>query len=332
MCGDLLRWFCSYLRNRSQAVAIKGHCSAFLPVSSGVPQGSHLGPLLFNIFVNDIITCFHHSKILLFADDMKIFRSIKTINDCNLLQEDLCRLISYCDDNHLYLNINKCNIITFTRKKDPIIFNYKLENNLVTRQSVIRDLGVYLDDRLLFTSHINLMAQKAYKMLGFVLRISKDFKRAETLITLFNALVRSILEYCSACWNPQYKVYTRRIECLYHKFLRHLKQRHSNAEPLIKTLKDISLEKRRDLRDQVLLYKLVNNMIDSPLLVSKLNFACHRLGARTKPLFAVPKFKTKYASNNFVSRACKNFNVKHNNLDLFNVKFNNFKDCLRKLL
>ena len=106
------------------------------------------------------------------------------------------------------------------------------------------------------------------------------------------------------------------------------KQRHANAEPLIKILKDISLEKRRDLRDQVLLYKLVNNMIDSPLLVSKLNFACHRLGARTKPLFAVPKFKTKYASNNFVSRACKNFNVKHNNLDLFN----NFKDCLKKLL
>ena len=123
----------------------------------------------------------------------------------------------------------------------------------------------------------------------------------------------------------------RRIECLYYKFLHHLKQRYSNTELLIKILKDISLKIRRDLRDQLLLYKLVNNMIDS--LVSKLNFACHRLDARNKPLhFAVPKFNTKYTSNNFVSRACKYYNFKHNNLDIFNLKFNNFKGCLHKLL
>ena len=77
---------------------------------------------------------------------MKIFRSIKTLNESNLLQEDLCRLIFYCDGNNLYLNIKKCNNYYAFSKNKHIIFNYKLEDNLVIRLSEIRDLNVYLEN------------------------------------------------------------------------------------------------------------------------------------------------------------------------------------------
>ncbi|CAH2097404.1 unnamed protein product [Euphydryas editha] len=83
--GSLFRWFSSYIENRSQAVVLNGFSSAWCQVPSGVPQGSLLGPLLFNIFINDISSCFHHSQFLLYADDMKIFRTIKNSTDCNLL-------------------------------------------------------------------------------------------------------------------------------------------------------------------------------------------------------------------------------------------------------
>uniref|UniRef100_A0A2H1WPT2 SFRICE_019270 n=1 Tax=Spodoptera frugiperda TaxID=7108 RepID=A0A2H1WPT2_SPOFR len=74
--GDLYRWFCSYVENRTQAVVLQGYTPGWTSVPSGVPQGSILGPLLFILFISDIKYCFKHSYILLYADDMKILKII----------------------------------------------------------------------------------------------------------------------------------------------------------------------------------------------------------------------------------------------------------------
>lgn len=87
--GVLLRWLCSYIKNRSQAVTVNGNQSKFYETTSGVPQGSHLGPLLFVIYINDIIICFKHSEFLIYADDLKFFKMINSIDDCLHLQADL---------------------------------------------------------------------------------------------------------------------------------------------------------------------------------------------------------------------------------------------------
>ena len=88
--GSILLWFCSYLSGRQQRVVIEGHSSDWLPVISGVPQGSILGPLLFLVYINDTPSYIHQdSSIALYADDSKLFHPIQYPNDSNLLQKDL---------------------------------------------------------------------------------------------------------------------------------------------------------------------------------------------------------------------------------------------------
>ena len=101
----LLLWIKSYLSERVQMVKLGGVVSDPYGVGSGVPQGSHLGPLLFLLFINDVKNCFHHSQCLLYADDLKIFRTVSVKSDCSLLQNDLQRFYKWCIDNQLELNI-----------------------------------------------------------------------------------------------------------------------------------------------------------------------------------------------------------------------------------
>ena len=100
--------------------------SGYEQVSSGVPQGSHLGPLMFILYINNINKNIQSSDLLLYADDTKIFKIIRDRHDCTLLQEDIRRFEYFCRVNNLFLNFDKCHVITYSRKLNPIVFNYEL--------------------------------------------------------------------------------------------------------------------------------------------------------------------------------------------------------------
>lgn len=325
--GDLLRWLESYLRDRSQAVAIKGFCSSFIPVTSGVPQGSHLGPLLFNIFINDVINCFKFANCLLYADDKKIYKVIRSPDDCLKLQSDLIRLSGYCRRNFLFLNVAKCSCISFSRKKSTITFNYSLNDELLKRVTVVKDLGVLLDNKLILSSHIEDITVRAYRLLGFILRVGKEFNNAKTLIILYNSLVRPILEYASNVWNSQYQIYINSLERIQNKFLKHLNFRNSNSfsyNPI--TFKIDTLQSRRTIKDQMLLFKILRNVIDSPYLLSQIDLRCPRFNARfTNKLFNLQPYNTNYACNSFVPRACKSHNDQFSGCDIFSLSKSQFK-------
>jgi hypothetical protein len=120
-----------------------------------VPQGSTLGPLLFNIFINDIRDSISNSNYLLFADDLKINRSIRNVDDCKRLQHDIDSVKNWCLGNGMKLNLDKT--ISFTRKTNNIYMNYKLCNNLVSRCQCVKDLGVL---SFIFTSILTIYFHK----------------------------------------------------------------------------------------------------------------------------------------------------------------------------
>ena len=228
--GNLWRWFKSYLSARSQRVVLKGFESSCVPVSSGVPQGSILGPLLFLIFVNDIGICFKHCHFLMYADDLKIYRTIECSEDPAKIQDDLDRFSIYCRVNGLNLSLNKCKSLTITKKKSPIDSTYWLSGVLLERVKQIRDLGITLDTKLHFDIHVENIVNKAFKMYGFVLRSCNGFKDYRTYLYLYKSLIRSQLEYAVAIWNPLYLKYINGIEMVQKKFLKciHYKCTHSH--------------------------------------------------------------------------------------------------------
>jgi hypothetical protein len=329
MHGDLLRWIESYITNRCQAVALKGYTSNFLPIPSGVPQGSHLGPFLFTLYVNDMNNIFHNSSHLLYADDTKIYKVISSRSDCDALQEDLNSFASYCENNHLILNADKCHVISFSRQRNLIDSDYSISGEVIKRVHEIRDLGVTLDCKLRFDTHISNVIHKAFKQLGLILRLSRPFKKAATLKILYNSFVRSRLEYASVVWNPQYKIHIGRMEKVQNKFLKSLDYRTGNLfenySNSAKRHRIAPLEKRRIYIDSIFLFKIINSLIDSPALLAKINFKCNRTSSRSKPTFYVDFCSTNYASNSFIRRAMRSHNVVFNDVDIFSLNLISFK-------
>lgn len=218
MDSNLVLWIKSYLSDRFQYVKLLGHESRKFAVKSGVPQGSHLGPLLFILFMDDVTRIFKSMK-LLYADDLKLCGKVKSMADAIHLQEDLDALSNWCKCNRLDLNIGKCQVMSFFRVRSPIHFEYSIDGSSLSRVKCIQDLGVWLDEQLTFDRHIEFVTSKAYSMLGFVKRICKEFTNIQALKSVYFAHVRSYLEYASVVWHPFQLVHMNKIESIQKKFL-----------------------------------------------------------------------------------------------------------------
>lgn len=132
--GNFLEWINSYLNDRTFFVVVNGYQSNVYKIFSGVPQGSHLGPILFNVFINDISSCFQYSSVFLYADDLKFIRTIETSDDCVYLQKDLDSLIKWCENNKMMLNKNKCCYIKFSRKHKSVTYDYHINDHKISDQ------------------------------------------------------------------------------------------------------------------------------------------------------------------------------------------------------
>lgn len=132
-----------------------------------------------------------------------------------------------------------------------------------------RDLGVLIDDKLSFKEHISATTRKAYQMLGFIFRCGKFFKNPNSMMVLYNSLVRSRLEYCSTVWSPFYEKHNQIIERVQRKFTRMYYFKFGLQKPVyhdrLKYMKLHSLESRRLENDEITLYKIIHNMIDTSL-------------------------------------------------------------------
>ena len=124
ICGNMLSWLRSFLTSRKQRVVINGVYSDWANVTSGVPQGTVLGPLLFILYVNDLDSVVKKSTIKLFADDVLLYAPADTKQECSALQNDLNAIFNWTIRWQLKLNIAKCEALAITNKRKPISFTY----------------------------------------------------------------------------------------------------------------------------------------------------------------------------------------------------------------
>jgi hypothetical protein len=199
----LFAWFKHYLSNRLQRVLIEGERSHWLPVLSGVPQGSILGPLLFLLFINDLPSVAKNCTTALFADDSKCFKEINDLNDCILLQNDLNEMCNWSKQWNMNFNPSKCTVLTITRRCHPFFYNYSMNDDSMEHVSSFNDLGILIDGKLSFNTHIDRLISKCNRMCGFIKRSLVFRAPSQVKFRLYKSICLSILEYCSPLWSPQ---------------------------------------------------------------------------------------------------------------------------------
>jgi hypothetical protein len=123
-----------------------------------------------------LLRFFRHVRLLFYADYMKLFLLVCGYRDCLKIQSDLNRLAEWCKANALELNVDKCKSSTFSRLRSPIEFSYMLGVIILDRVDSINDLGVIMDTKMSFTGHIDVTVGRALAMLGFVKRLSCEFR------------------------------------------------------------------------------------------------------------------------------------------------------------
>jgi hypothetical protein len=172
------------LTNRTQRVVIDGCYSDWLPVSSGVPQGSILGPFFFIIFINDLPDVVSSSEIALYADDSKLFKVIKSQDDRHGLQADLQRVSLWADEWKMVFNVDKCKTLSISRKKLTADVTYTMKGTVLDNVKTVKDLGITVSDDLNWRLHISNITSKANKVLGLIKRVCKDLKDPDSRKTL----------------------------------------------------------------------------------------------------------------------------------------------------
>ena len=194
---NMLGWIQSFLSDRKQMVVFQGCYSNWVSVSSGVCQGSVLGPILFLLFVNDINDSLS-SLLFQFADDHSIVRCIRSFQDHQALQNYLDKIHLWTLKNNLPPNASKCAVINFSRSSGHSLYN--LGGFEIKVVNDFKLLGVVFNSSLSFSSYVDSVCKKVSRLTGFCIRISW-YMNFSALLHLLKALILPHLTYCAVVWN-----------------------------------------------------------------------------------------------------------------------------------
>ena len=199
--GNILSWIKGFLQGRTQRVVVNGSLSPTAPVLSGIPQGTVLGPVLFVVYINDLLDNIT-SEGLMFADDTKIFRQITSREDAMELQSDLNKLEQWSEKWELKFNAGKCHVLTLGKFENiQYAHRYTVSDNELEHVPDEKDLGVTIDGELKFEEHIANKIRIANGIVGQIRR-SFSYLDCETFRRIYIAFVRPHLEYCQSAWSP----------------------------------------------------------------------------------------------------------------------------------
>jgi hypothetical protein len=277
ICGSLFRWISDWLANRKQRVVVGKAESEWKEVTSGVPQGSVLGPLLFILYINDLPdNIAHHIKI--YADDSKILGVIKTEEDKARLQLDIDKAVEWSKMWLMLFNLDKCKCMHVGRNNKSV-YVYTMTDQMGMRQelgttSVERDLGVLISEDLKVKHQVEAAAARANQVLG---RLKKSFRSRGLMLwkVLYKMYVRPHLEFAIQSWSPHLKRDINALENIQRRATKLITGiKHKPYEERLTILGLTKLEDRRVRNDLIQQYKIVHG-------VEKIEFVVPQVYAQT---------------------------------------------------
>lgn len=309
--GSTLQWIEDFLKDRTQVVVVDGVESGVAEVTSGVPQGTVLGPVLFLVYINDLpegLSCTPR----LFADDCLLYRIIDSEEDADLLQGDLLRLESWERRWTMEFAEEKCQVLTITRKqkRNIITKNYKIHNFILDRVDSAKYLGLHLDSKLTFNQHINSICKKAHNTRQFLQRNLSRCDR-KTKAQAYTTFVRPIMEYGATVWDPHHAndSQVKQVESVQNKAARFACndwQRTTSVSGLKNKLNWESLQERRARSRVVLMHKTYYSLVAIPLHLFPM-YTTSNMQTRGAALkiskFAVPSPRTEAHGRTFMIAA-----------------------------
>ena len=260
--GIAQQWFSSYLNNRKQFVTMNGIDSSPLLVKCGVPQGSTLGPLLFLLYINDMPNASSKLLFRIFADDTNIFFAAdneKLVE--STMNEELKLVYRYCAVNKLSINMKKTNYMIISNKKlKPTVHIKDIEY-----KSIIKYLGIYLDDKLNWNMQIKHVNNKIAKNIGIIYKLRNYFK-LRMLRQLYYNLIFPYITYGLLSWGNTYKSKLTKIYTKQNKAIRTIffAKSRENADIYYNILDILNLENVFKLKSACLIYRICNSPSDLP--------------------------------------------------------------------
>ena len=310
--NKILKWIQNFLTDRFQTVKINKTFSSHLPILSGVPQGSVLGPLLFIVFMNDIILNLqsnHNVKIALFADDAKFI-----CTEAVELQNCLNSFSNTIDQYQLKLAPQKSLVLNIGKEKVTNTNNQTFNINSTTlgKNDCVKDLEILIQTNLKWDKQVNIISRKA-SVLSYQILKSFNSKNIWTLLRLYKCYLRPRLEYNTEVWSPNLKEHIDKIENIQRHYTKSICQRcnipFSSYSDRLYKLNLLSLQDRRKRFDLITLFKIINNLSD-------LNFSdyfylespSYTLRSNKSYVRTIQKFSSNIWHNSFFVRAPRYWN------------------------
>ena len=319
--GTVLSWFQDYLSHRQQYVVVHSSTSCKSYITCGVPQGSILGPLLFLIYINDIINSSSLLTYVLFADDTSVFYSHKCLNTLvNILNSELAKISKWFKCNKLSLNIDKTCFINFnTSKSQPIIpNNIFIDNMPINERESTKFLGVTLDSNLTWNDHANNIITSISKAVG-ILRRLKYLVTEKALTMLYNALILPYIIYCNVVWGNSNKTKINTIFLLQKKALRICSNSNyrEHTDPLFLSLKTLKIDDIHKYQTAIFMFKYTHNLLPFFHNAFSLNTDVHAYPTRHRNDFHLNNPKLLLAHKS----------IRHNGPDIWNSLPPHIKQC-----
>ena len=307
--GKTNRWINSFLSQRSQCVVVEGVSSDRVPVESGVPQGSVLGPSLFLFYINDMPEGLT-STVRLFADDTIAYIAITSDADTNTLQEDLDKLAEWEGAWLMKFHPEKCNVLTITNNRNIIRKDYTLHGHILEHVTSAKYLGVTITSDLKWSQHINNITTKANSTIGFLKR-NLNISNRGIKESSYKSLVRPTLYYASAVWDPYHQTDIKRLDMVQRRAARYVLNRFHNTSSVSDMLEHLewpTLEDRRKTARLSMMYKLHNNKVKVDVS-SKLTPVIRPTRNNNCQAMQIPSCRTSIRKESFYPRTIREWNA-----------------------